>query len=88
MTADIRFEIPKGTGASECKGCSALIYWIKTKAGKNMPVDADGKPHWATCTQPDKFRKPHVVIIAPAKAMRDLRHPTNSKKLRSILENK
>lgn len=27
--------------AKRCKSCGAEIYWIKTKAGKDMPVDAD-----------------------------------------------
>ena len=26
---------------SKCKGCNAEIVWMKTKAGKNIPVDAD-----------------------------------------------
>ena len=25
---------------SNCKGCGASIIWIKTKKGKNMPIDA------------------------------------------------
>lgn len=25
---------------SRCKSCGAPIYWVKTEAGKNMPVDA------------------------------------------------
>lgn len=27
-------------GASRCKSCNAEIIWLKTKNGKDMPVDA------------------------------------------------
>lgn len=69
MTTDIRFEIPKGTGASKCRGCESFIYWIKTRHGKNMPVNADGTSHFATCSKAADFRKNRkpVVVIAPAK---------------------
>lgn len=53
---DITFEIPEGTEPSRCKGCKALIYWIKTRADKNMPVDPDGTSHFATCPNANKFR--------------------------------
>ena len=58
---------------SACKSCGAAIVWVKTKGGKNMPVDADtfkaGDPsvfmpeighqsHFATCPNADKHRKP------------------------------
>ncbi len=26
---------------AKCRSCDADIVWLKTKAGKNMPVDAD-----------------------------------------------
>jgi hypothetical protein len=26
---------------AKCRSCGAYIVWLKTKAGKNMPVDAD-----------------------------------------------
>jgi hypothetical protein len=42
---------------SYCKGCGAKIYWIKTDKGKNMPVDPDGVPHFATCPKVVQFRK-------------------------------
>ena len=54
-----------------CKGCGVYIEWIRTKKGKNMPVEPDpiniiteeGEtiegfiPHWATCSSPNQFRK-------------------------------
>lgn len=57
--------------SSTCRGCGVYIEFIKTKAGKDMPVDplpvrvitekgiiVEGFiPHWATCPQADKFRK-------------------------------
>lgn len=43
------FVIPEGTRASACISCDATIYWVRTRAGKRMPLDADGTSHFATC---------------------------------------
>ncbi len=54
-----------------CKSCGEYIVWVKTEAGKNMPVDADSFDegddllwdpdkhisHFATCPNADKHRK-------------------------------
>jgi hypothetical protein len=55
-----------------CKSCSAPIVWLKTVAGKNMPVDADTvkaddlfnlfdsskhRSHYATCPNAKKHRR-------------------------------
>lgn len=53
-----------------CKGCGADIVWMKTTAGKSMPVDAEtvevgdevfdkghNVSHFATCKKADQFRK-------------------------------
>jgi hypothetical protein len=57
---------------TKCRSCQAGIVWVKTKTGKNMPVDADtwtqGDPHlfdpelghishFATCPNADDHRK-------------------------------
>ena len=55
--AELKFEIPKGTSLGKCRGCGAGVYWIKTKAGKAMPVDPDGTSHFATCPKAANFRK-------------------------------
>lgn len=34
---------------SKCRGCGADIEWVKTRTGKNMPVDAIPNPLWAPC---------------------------------------
>lgn len=57
MSKQIKYEIPEGTRPAPCKGCKAWIYWVKTKNGKNMPVDEDGTPHWATCTKAKDFKR-------------------------------
>ena len=54
---EIRYPIPKGTREAKCRGCGFLIYWVKTKAGKNMPVNASGIPHWATCEKAKDFKR-------------------------------
>ncbi len=55
---------------STCKGCGREIEWIRTEAGKQMPVDPgpvmvvlrDGRvvrgyiPHWVTCEKAEQFR--------------------------------
>lgn len=57
--------------AIRCKECNAEIKFIRTIKGKQMPVDAKPikgitetgvmisvyTPHWATCSNPNKFRK-------------------------------
>jgi len=54
-----------------CRECMKPIFFIKTKKGKSMPVNTgkikimteEGEivigyfPHWATCTNPNNFRK-------------------------------
>jgi thiamine kinase-like enzyme len=54
---------------SKCSSCGASIVWLKTAAGKNMPVDAETvgdadqvyelgkhKPHWASCPNANQHR--------------------------------
>lgn len=31
-----------------------------TKAGKKMPLDGDGTPHWASCPEARNFRKQQI----------------------------
>ena len=61
--------VPKGTKASQCRSCKALIYWIKTPNDKNMPVDCEvtggeeptaeydgtGVSHFETCEDAKTF---------------------------------
>ena len=51
------YPIPPGTPARQCKGCPAQIYWIRTEAGRVMPVNADGISHFVTCPSAAGFRK-------------------------------
>jgi len=53
----MKYEIPEGTPQSACRSCQATIYWVKTPAGKNMPVNPDGEPHWGTCPQAKQWTK-------------------------------
>ncbi len=57
---------------SKCRACGAALLWMKTKKGRNIPVDWDVRyvddeefsmvaghiSHFSTCSDPDKFRKP------------------------------
>lgn len=38
------------------EGCGQVIFWVKTRAGKNMPVDADDTCHYETCPKGENFR--------------------------------
>lgn len=63
----VRYEIPKGTSASKCRDCQEYIYWIKSRNGKNLPVNADGICHFDTCTKRGQSRQRPQIVIAPAK---------------------
>jgi hypothetical protein len=41
----------------ECRGCSAIIWWVTTKTGRAAPYNADGTSHFATCPKSDEFRR-------------------------------
>lgn len=57
---------------SKCRSCDEYIVWMKTEAGKNMPVDADSVDesdellfdpdkhisHFATCPNENQHRRP------------------------------
>lgn len=55
----LNYDIPAGARPVVCKGegCKQTIYWIETDAGKRMPVNADGSPHWGTCPDAGRFKK-------------------------------
>lgn len=57
MPRQIKYEIPPGADVVPCRGCGAAIAWVKTPAGRSMPVDGDGTPHFATCPKASEFRK-------------------------------
>lgn len=37
-----------------CRWCGQLIAWDKTKTGKNMPLDPDGRNHFVRCKRGGK----------------------------------
>jgi hypothetical protein len=53
----MKYEIPEGTNPSRCRSCGAVIYWVKTKLRKNMPVNHDGEPHWSNCPHAKNWSK-------------------------------
>jgi hypothetical protein len=66
------FDVPAGVRESECRTCTAGIYWIRTAAGRPMPIDCyvqggsaptptengKGVAHFATCPTADQHRRP------------------------------
>lgn len=53
----VRFEIPPGTKPSTCRGCGAIIFWVRSAHGRNMPLNSDGQSHFSTCPKAAAFRK-------------------------------
>lgn len=41
-----------------CASCKRMIWFCRTKNGRLMPVDDDGVSHFATCNDPERFRRP------------------------------
>lgn len=54
---------PGQCGSGSRPGCGAGIWWIQTKAGKSMPLNSDGMPHWATCPNSLEFKRKVVKEI-------------------------
>lgn len=55
---------------SKCRSCDAEIMWVKTKTGKNMPINYDPElvnekefdadrmeSHFSTCPDANQFKK-------------------------------
>lgn len=40
-----------------CQVCPVTLWFIRTKAGKLLPLCHDGTPHWANCRAADQFRR-------------------------------
>lgn len=50
------YDIPHADVGRPCKSCSITLHWVKTEAGKWMPVEYDGIPHWGLCDEPERFK--------------------------------
>lgn len=53
---ELKYDIPPDADPRRCRGCQALIWFVKTEKGKSMPVEKDGTPHWGRCPKSDRFR--------------------------------
>lgn len=47
-----------------CSGCKATIRWIKTTAGKSMPVDPERIHEWIDTDAPST-KLPRITLITP-----------------------
>lgn len=56
-----RYPIPEHEKPKKCKGCGAIIYWVVTLRGRNMPVNPDGTPHWDSCPEKNLFKQTQEV---------------------------
>jgi hypothetical protein len=41
----------------QCQACGALIFWVRTKNGRSMPVSTAAVSHFADCPKADLFRR-------------------------------
>lgn len=41
-----------------CRACGTPLWFIRTRAGKLLPMCADGVSHFANCPNADQFRRP------------------------------
>lgn len=48
-------KIPEDQDPSRCRGCKALIYWIKSN-GRDLPVNPDGLNHLVNCPKASMFK--------------------------------
>ena len=58
--SDTIWAVPLGWTADNeghCRSCGAAVLWCVTPAGKKAPIDRDGKSHFATCPDADKWRQ-------------------------------
>lgn len=47
-----------GEELQKCRSCDATVFWIKTKTGKNMPVNyPEMTSHFATCPHAKRWRQ-------------------------------
>lgn len=40
-----------------CKACNVKLWFVRTKAGKILPLRYDGTSHFADCPKADQFRR-------------------------------
>jgi len=49
-----QYEMPEDAPKAKCKKCGETMFWIKTRQGKNKPMDADGFDHRDSCSEATK----------------------------------
>ena len=54
---EVKYAVPVGKPGRPCEACGKMLYFVRTAAGKPMPVEADGTPHWGNCTDAERFKK-------------------------------
>jgi len=70
-----KITIPPGAPLVACRAasCGEPIYWVKSAVGRNMPINRDGSPHFASCPAADAFRRRRQAAPAqPAPLVADL----------------
>ena len=44
-----RWRVTEQHESATCRNCGRSIFWMKSRRGKNVPVDPDGFAHFDTC---------------------------------------
>jgi hypothetical protein len=57
MADERKYDVPAGDVGRPCRACGKQLHFVKTEAGKIMPVEWDGTPHWGKCARPQDFRR-------------------------------
>lgn len=53
----------------QCAGCKAIIRWVRTRAGKAMPVDPERLAEWITETPPAGTEARRITLVTPDGAL-------------------
>ncbi len=55
--------MPKGSRFGYCRYCKSRILWLKTVAGKNMPVDPGMASYREVAGGKERFVTPNGIVI-------------------------
>lgn len=57
MSAPLYYTLPPDAKFRACHVCGTMIAFVTTESGRLMPVDKDGRSHYQTCTDPQRFSR-------------------------------
>lgn len=57
MRAPLYYTLPPDAKFRASRACGAMIAFVRTPTGNAMPVDRDGRSHYQTCDDPQRFSR-------------------------------